>query len=132
MAIVRGKYTPHSVWLIILLAFFAIVAVATGDGHIAAMYVNGVMANLVDPLIWLIALLPAARIQRNTILLLTLFTLAALAAILKLYLHWQTGSGWIYGSILGNVMGFITVGYIINAISVFRRSRRPQTAESGA
>jgi len=131
MAILRGIYTPHWVWFVILIAIFAVVAITTGDGRTAAMYVNGVTVNLVDPFIWLITLLPAVRIRRNTILLLVLFIFAALVASFKLYMRWKTGSGWISGSVLGNVMGFITVGYIINAISVFRRSRRSQTAESG-
>src|SRR3546814_14957746 len=124
MAILRGKYTPHWAWLVVLIAFFVVIAMATGDGRTAAMYINGIMANLFDPFIWLIALLPAIKIRRNTILLLVLFTLAALIATFKLYMRWKTGSGWITGSILGNVVGFIAVGYIINAIAVFRSEER--------
>lgn len=131
MALLTGKYTPHLSWLAILVVVFAVIAVVTRDGAIAAYFVKGILATLIDPLIWLIALVPAIKIRRNVMLILSLFILAALVATIKLYLTVETGSPWITGSILGNVAGFITVGYIINAVAVFRRNRA-QPVERGA
>lgn len=128
MQMLRGRYAPHCGWLAILVVAFALVVAGTRDGRVAASYVNGIMANLLDPLIWLIALLPAIRIRRGPVLLLVLLALSTLVVALKLYMRSDTGSDWITGSILGNIVGFPTVGYIINAIAVSRRGARPPAA----
>src|SRR3546814_16946845 len=100
MAILRGKYTPHWAWLVVLIAFFVVIAMATGDGRTAAMYINGIMANLFDPFIWLIALLTAIKSRRNTILLLVLLTLPALIAILKLSMRCHARNIDVWGKIV--------------------------------
>ena len=101
------------------------------DSENAAFFLNGVMANVFDPLIWLIALPFALKIRRNAILFPILFIVAALVAIFKLYMLWKHGTGWIVGSVAGNVVGLMTVGYIINTIAVFRRGRRELRDDHG-
>ncbi|QNP40214.1 hypothetical protein [Lysobacter solisilvae (ex Woo and Kim 2020)] len=123
----------YAVLLALLALVVAVVAYGVAaDSKGAALFLNGVMANLFDPFIWLVALPFATIIRKNMILLPTLFIVACLVCILKLYLRYKTGSGWITGSIAGNLVGLMTVGYIINAVAVFIRGRRQPATGQGA
>lgn len=87
------------------------------------MYINGITANLFDPLVWIIALVPAVKIKRGAVLFASLLLLAVVLTAAKIYMQRSDSSAWITGSILGNLVGFMTVGYLINAASVFRKAR---------
>ena len=91
----------------------------------AALFLNGVMANLFDPFIWLIALPFALKIRKNTILLPSLFIVAAVVCIFKLYMQHKTGSRWITGSI-----GGVNSTLKCNVIVVEEYLARRQVAES--
>lgn len=109
-----------------LLTFGMLVYGIAADSKRAALFINGVTANLFDPFVWLIAL-PFVRIRRPFVLLASLFTVSSLVCIFKVYMLRQTGAHWITGSIAGNIIGLLTVGYIINAFVVFRRARATST-----
>ena len=114
--VITSKYTIH----LIVLAFLAAVLIygIDADSKTAAIFLNGVMASGFDPLIWLIAFPFAIKIRRNALLLSVLFIAGIFLAILKLRMH------WIVGSIAGNAIGVVTVGYIINALALVRNGRR--------
>lgn len=132
MRLLHAKYAPHVLWLVTLIGLFIAVIFVTKSGLSAAAYVNGVTVNLFDPVIWLIAALPGVFVRRNVLLFISLVTLSTLTIFLRLYMQTSTGSHWITGSILGNFAGLVTVGYVINAIIVVRRSRKARAIGSGA
>lgn len=120
----NSRYIPHIAWLALLVfAFFAHSLAPNDPGKVAALFANGVMANFVDPLIWLLAAIPAAFIRRQGFVFLGLITASLATTLFKLYLSVSTGSSWLHGSMLGNLFGFVAVGYVINAIVVFRRAK---------
>ena len=125
-AVMRLKqYFPHFAWLAFLILAFAAHWLAPNDpGRVAALFVNGVMINLVDPIVWAVAAAPALLIRRTALMVPALFLTSAAAVFVKGWLEVSTGSTWLSGSILGNLFGLVTVGFVINAISIFRRSRR--------
>lgn len=108
---------------LLLLTVAVLIYGIEADSKKAALFINGVTANIFDPFIWLIALPFAAKIRRDFVLLPLLLVVSSLVCILKIYMFHQTGSHWITGSIAGNIIGFLTVGYIINAFAVLRRIR---------
>ena len=119
------QYFPHFAWLAFLILAFAAHWLAPNDpGRVAALFVNGVMINLVDPIVWAVAAAPALLIRRTALMVPALFLTSAAAVFVKGWLEVSTGSTWLSGSILGNLFGLVTVGFVINAISIFRRSRR--------
>ena len=119
------QYFPHFAWLAFLILALAAHWLAPNDpGRVAALFVNGVMINLVDPIVWAIAAAPALLIRRTAIMVPALFLTSAAVVFVKGWLEVSTGSTWLSGSILGNLFGLVTVGFVINAISIFRRSRR--------
>jgi hypothetical protein len=132
MPTLRGKYAPLGIWLAVALAIFTAIFVVTHDGRIAAMYINGVTVNLFDPLVWIIAFVPAVKSKRGATLFASLLLLSIVLTAAKIYMQRSSGSAWITGSILGNLVGFVTVGYLINAASTFRKARRQPANEGGA
>ncbi len=110
---------------LLALIFLVLVYGIAQDNESAALFLNGVVVNIFDPLVWIIAWPISVKASRDLHLASLLFTAAALLCIAKLYMQHATGDRWMTGSIAGNAIGFIFVGYVINAIAVFRRRRRP-------
>ena len=129
MSIFHWKYTPHLLWLAILIAVFFLLIYVIGDGSGAVSYAMGITANIFDPFIWVLAALPAIWIRRPIYVALSLVLLAVLVAAFKVQMSGSTGFNWVTGSMAGNIFGFVTVGYIINAIAItFRKKAVPANA----
>jgi hypothetical protein len=121
------QFFPHIVWLGVLILAFAAHWLAPNDpGRVAAIFINGIMASLFDPAVWLISAIPALLLRRPIFVFIGLLLASAALIFIKGWLEVSTGTAWIHGSIVGNFLGFVAVGYIINAIALVKRSRKLQ------
>ena len=96
----------------------------------ATIFLDGILANLADPIIWIIVF-PVALIRSDKELLPVLFAFAIVVTVVKIYLEDRTGTQWLGGSIPSHVFSIILIGFIINAVFVFRWERvEKKTRES--
>ena len=129
MSIFKWKYAPHLTWLAIVIGVLFVLIYAVGDGTGAVDYAMGVTASLFDPFIWVVAGLPAVLIRRPAYVALALIVLAVLVALFQVQMSESTGFNWVTGSLLGSIFGFITMGYLINAVAITVR-KKPVNVEA--
>jgi hypothetical protein len=112
------KIKDNTTHLALLAVLLAVLIYGIGaDGYLWGRFMRSVLVNILDPIVWLVAIPFAIKIRKKYILLICLLIVGILNAVLRNYMQME-------GSAAGNIFGFIAVGYIINAIDIARRNRK--------